>query len=87
MTHVTDEEIEKVQNLIKTLQIRQSLLSETTLSSEDALCPICYANPNSAVFKPCEHQSCQLVNYINSIRKFYLKNILIFVVGIVSFSI
>lgn len=59
LSHVTHDEVVKVQNLIKTLQIRQSLLSETTLSSEDALCPICYAKPNSAVFKPCGHQSCQ----------------------------
>ena len=73
MTHVTDEEIEKVQNLIKTLQIRQSLLSETTLSSEDALCPICYANPNSAVFKPCEHQSCQLVIILIQLENFISK--------------
>lgn len=43
MTHVTMEEIEKVKQLIECLQMRQSLLSETTLVSEDALCPICYA--------------------------------------------
>lgn len=46
MTHVTSEEIEKVKKLIEVLQMRQSLLSETTLISDDALCPICYAQPN-----------------------------------------
>ena len=43
MTHVTNEEIERVKKLIEVLQMRQSLLSETTLVSEDALCTICYA--------------------------------------------
>lgn len=46
MTHVNFEEIEKVKQLIAVLQNRQSLLSETTLVSEDALCPICYAACN-----------------------------------------
>lgn len=46
MTHVTPEEIEKFKHLIEVLQMRQSLLSETTLVSEDALCPICYAQQN-----------------------------------------
>jgi Kip1 ubiquitination-promoting complex protein 1 len=46
MTHVNHEEIEKVKNLIEVLQMRQSLLSDTTLISEDALCPICYAQQN-----------------------------------------
>lgn len=59
MTHVTSAEIEKVKQLIGTLQMRQSLLSDTTLVSEDALCPICYARSNDVVFEPCRHQSCQ----------------------------
>lgn len=46
MTHVKPEEIEKVKKLIEVLQMRQSLLSEITLVSDDALCPICYAQPN-----------------------------------------
>lgn len=46
MTHVRLEEIEKVKKLIAVLQIRQQLLSDTTLISEDALCPICYAQQN-----------------------------------------
>lgn len=46
MTHVTPEEIDKFKILIEVLQMRQSLLSETTLVSEDALCPICYAQQN-----------------------------------------
>ena len=50
MTHVNTEEIEKVKMLIEVLLMRQSLLSETTLVSEDALCPICYAYPNGKNF-------------------------------------
>lgn len=46
MTHVNFEEIEKFKKLIEVLQMRQSLLSETTLVSEDALCSICYAQQN-----------------------------------------
>jgi len=46
MTHVTNDEIERVRKLIEVLQMRQSLLSETTLVSEDALCTICYARQN-----------------------------------------
>lgn len=49
MTHVNAIEIEKVKNLIEILQMRQSLLSETTIVSEDALCPICYAQQNSEI--------------------------------------
>lgn len=52
MTHVTQEEIEKVKKLIEVLQMRQSLLSETTLISEDALCPICYAQQNGKQISP-----------------------------------
>lgn len=46
LTHVRLEEIEKVKKLIEVLQMRQSLLSETTLVSDDSLCPICYAQQN-----------------------------------------
>lgn len=50
MTHVNQSEIEKVKKLIEVLQMRQSLLSETTLVSEDALCPICYAQQIGKIF-------------------------------------
>ena len=50
MTHVSEHEIEKVKKLIEVLQMRQSLLSETTLVSEDALCPICYAQQKGEDF-------------------------------------
>ncbi|KAM7401509.1 hypothetical protein PAMP_016818 [Pampus punctatissimus] len=28
-------------------------------TSEDDLCPICYAHSISAIFKPCSHKSCK----------------------------
>ena len=30
-------------------------------TSEEDLCPICYAHPISAVFQPCGHKSCKYV--------------------------
>jgi hypothetical protein len=59
MTHVSNEEIEKVKKLIEVLQMRQSLLSETTLISEDALCPICYAQQNGKQRKILKFQKLQ----------------------------
>jgi Kip1 ubiquitination-promoting complex protein 1 len=50
MTHVNQSEIEKVKKLIEVLQMRQSLLSETTLVSEDVLCPICYAQQIGKIY-------------------------------------
>lgn len=57
-THVTADEIEQVKKLIKYLLIRKSLLSDTTLPSDDTICTICYATSISATFEPCRHQSC-----------------------------
>lgn len=76
MTHVNSKEIEVVLKLIKSLQIRQSLLSETTLCSDDTLCPICYAKQNSAIFWPCQHQSCNsciIQHLMNAKVCFYCK--------------
>lgn len=28
-------------------------------TSEEDLCPICYAHPISAIFRPCSHKSCK----------------------------
>uniref|UniRef100_A0A182PVH9 RING-type E3 ubiquitin transferase n=1 Tax=Anopheles epiroticus TaxID=199890 RepID=A0A182PVH9_9DIPT len=62
--------------LIETLQLRQTLLSEITILSEDSLCPICYAKSNSAAFDPCQHQSCEtciMQHLMNSKQCFYCK--------------
>lgn len=67
--HISSEEIAQVAKLIRTLQIRQSMMSEITILSDDSLCPICYAKGISAEFYPCKHQSCSnciLQHMINS---------------------
>jgi hypothetical protein len=67
---VSNEEIERVKQLIEVLQMRQSLLSETTLVSDDALCTICYAQQNDVFFEPCYHQSCHscIIQHLMSVR-------------------
>ncbi|XP_060645573.1 E3 ubiquitin-protein ligase RNF123 [Drosophila nasuta] len=75
-THVSPDEIEDVRQLIENLRIKQSLLSDITLPSEDSLCPICCAKPITAVFTPCKHQSCSdciMQHMMNSKVCFYCK--------------
>ncbi|XP_058056698.1 E3 ubiquitin-protein ligase RNF123 [Anopheles bellator] len=75
-SHVTEDEVRQIVQLIKTLQLRQTLLSEITVLSEDSLCPICYAKSNSAAFEPCHHQSCEtciMQHLMNSKQCFYCK--------------
>ncbi|XP_030375899.1 E3 ubiquitin-protein ligase RNF123 [Scaptodrosophila lebanonensis] len=75
-THVSTEEIEEVRRLIENLRIKQALLSDITLPSEDSLCPICCAKPITAVFTPCKHQSCSdciMQHMMNSKVCFYCK--------------
>lgn len=58
-SHVDATEIQRVRRLIEMLRHQQALLSNVTLSySEENLCPICYSKSVSAVFEPCQHQSC-----------------------------
>ncbi|XP_053673835.1 E3 ubiquitin-protein ligase RNF123 [Anopheles nili] len=74
--HVFPEEIRQIERLIEILQLRQTLLSEITILSEDSLCPICYAKSNSAAFDPCQHQSCEtciMQHLMNSKQCFYCK--------------
>ncbi|XP_058814876.1 E3 ubiquitin-protein ligase RNF123 [Topomyia yanbarensis] len=78
--HVTDEELCRVRRLIEILQLRQTLLSEITVFSEESLCPICYAKQNSAVFEPCQHQSCEnciIQHLMNSKLCFYCKLLIV----------
>ncbi|XP_035243538.1 E3 ubiquitin-protein ligase RNF123 [Anguilla anguilla] len=55
----TDEE-RKVEQMLTFLteQSKEAAASAAPTSEED-LCPICYAHPISAVFKPCSHKSCK----------------------------
>ncbi|EAA15114.4 AGAP009295-PA, partial [Anopheles gambiae str. PEST] len=78
--HVLSHEVGQIERLIETLQLRQTLLSEITILSEDSLCPICYAKSNSAAFDPCQHQSCEtciMQHLMNSKQCFYCKILII----------
>lgn len=57
-THVSAQEIITVKQMIDFIDRHKSLLSDTSLPSDDTLCPICYAKSVSATFLPCKHQSC-----------------------------
>ncbi|XP_065723172.2 E3 ubiquitin-protein ligase RNF123 [Drosophila suzukii] len=75
-SHVSTEEIDNVRSLIESLRVKQTLLSDITLPSEDSLCPICCAKPITAVFTPCKHQSCSdciMQHMMNSKVCFYCK--------------
>lgn len=78
--HISAEEIYRVRRLIKTLQRRQSMMSEITILSEDSVCPICYAKAISAEFLPCKHQSCSnciVQHLLNSKVCFYCKTLIV----------
>ncbi|XP_058453045.1 E3 ubiquitin-protein ligase RNF123 isoform X2 [Malaya genurostris] len=78
--HVNDDELRQVRHLIEILQLRQTLLSEITVFSEESLCPICYAKQNSAIFEPCQHQSCEnciIQHLMNSKLCFYCKLLIV----------
>uniref|UniRef100_W8AXB6 RING-type E3 ubiquitin transferase n=1 Tax=Ceratitis capitata TaxID=7213 RepID=W8AXB6_CERCA len=78
-THVTPEEIDEVRRLIEMLRLKQSLLSDITLPSEDSLCPICCAKPITVIFTPCKHQSCSnciMQHLMNSKVCFYCKTLI-----------
>lgn len=75
-SHVSGDEIDNVRRLIESLRVKQTLLSDITLPSEDSLCPICCAKPITAVFTPCKHQSCSdciMQHMMNSKVCFYCK--------------
>lgn len=76
---MSPEEIEDVRKLIEMLKVKQSLLSDITLPSEDSLCPICCAKPIAVVFTPCKHQSCNnciMQHLLNSKVCFYCKTVI-----------
>ncbi|KFM72197.1 E3 ubiquitin-protein ligase RNF123, partial [Stegodyphus mimosarum] len=59
---VSKEEIEKVENLIQLLHSKYDIAQQNRGLEEiddDLVCTICYANPKSARFHPCQHQSCR----------------------------
>ncbi|XP_036387405.1 E3 ubiquitin-protein ligase RNF123 isoform X2 [Megalops cyprinoides] len=58
--YISAEEEQKVEQMLTFLteESKQAAASAAPTSEED-LCPICYAHPISAIFKPCSHKSCK----------------------------
>ncbi|NXY76168.1 RN123 ligase, partial [Glareola pratincola] len=53
-------ELAKVDKMLSHLSEESKQAAATTLpTSEEDLCPICYAHPISAIFRPCSHKSCK----------------------------
>ncbi|ETE70883.1 E3 ubiquitin-protein ligase, partial [Ophiophagus hannah] len=58
--YISQEELAKVEQMLGHLSEESKQAAAATLpTSEEDLCPICYAHPISAVFKPCSHKSCK----------------------------
>ncbi|XP_077582387.1 E3 ubiquitin-protein ligase RNF123 isoform X2 [Stigmatopora nigra] len=58
--YISGEEKSKVESMLAFLaRESQQAATSTQPTSEDDLCPICYAHPISAVFRPCAHKSCK----------------------------
>uniref|UniRef100_A0A8D2LQI0 RING-type E3 ubiquitin transferase n=1 Tax=Varanus komodoensis TaxID=61221 RepID=A0A8D2LQI0_VARKO len=58
--YISQEELAKVEQMLGHLSEESKQAAASTLpTSEEDLCPICYAHPISAVFKPCSHKSCK----------------------------
>ncbi|XP_063982009.1 E3 ubiquitin-protein ligase RNF123 [Diachasmimorpha longicaudata] len=74
---VTSEEIERVKRMLKYLESKRVLLPDNRLvSDDDDTCIICYAYPNGATFKPCNHKSCRVCidrHLLNSRECFFCK--------------
>uniref|UniRef100_A0A493T5G3 RING-type E3 ubiquitin transferase n=1 Tax=Anas platyrhynchos platyrhynchos TaxID=8840 RepID=A0A493T5G3_ANAPP len=58
--YISTEELAKVDKMLSHLSEESKQAAATTLpTSEEDLCPICYAHPISAIFRPCSHKSCK----------------------------
>ncbi|NXQ59406.1 RN123 ligase, partial [Anthoscopus minutus] len=58
--YISTEELVKVEKMLNHLSEESKQAAATTLpTSEEDLCPICYAHPISAIFRPCSHKSCK----------------------------
>ncbi|NWR03802.1 RN123 ligase, partial [Paradoxornis webbianus] len=58
--YISTEELAKVEKMLNHLSEEFKQAAATTLpTSEEDLCPICYAHPISAIFRPCSHKSCK----------------------------
>ncbi|XP_074814489.1 E3 ubiquitin-protein ligase RNF123 isoform X3 [Natator depressus] len=58
--YISLEELAKVERMLNHLSEESKQAAASTLpTSEEDLCPICYAHPISAIFRPCSHKSCK----------------------------
>ncbi|KAK5873207.1 hypothetical protein PBY51_013838 [Eleginops maclovinus] len=58
--YISEEEKQKVELMLAFLtEENQQAAASTAPTSEEDLCPICYAHSISAIFKPCSHKSCK----------------------------
>ncbi|XP_041080554.1 E3 ubiquitin-protein ligase RNF123 isoform X1 [Polyodon spathula] len=61
--YISPEEQQKVERMLSflTKESKEAAASAAVSAptSEEDLCPICYAHPISAIFKPCSHKSCK----------------------------
>uniref|UniRef100_A0A8C1RX09 E3 ubiquitin-protein ligase RNF123 n=1 Tax=Cyprinus carpio TaxID=7962 RepID=A0A8C1RX09_CYPCA len=58
--YISTEEEQKVERMLTFLtEESKQAAASTAPTSEDDLCPICYAHSISAIFKPCSHKSCK----------------------------
>uniref|UniRef100_A0A671P0P5 B30.2/SPRY domain-containing protein n=1 Tax=Sinocyclocheilus anshuiensis TaxID=1608454 RepID=A0A671P0P5_9TELE len=55
--YISTEEEQKVEQMLTFLTEESKQAAASTPTSEDDLCPICYAHSISAIFKPCSHKS------------------------------
>uniref|UniRef100_A0A3Q2P2D3 RING-type E3 ubiquitin transferase n=1 Tax=Fundulus heteroclitus TaxID=8078 RepID=A0A3Q2P2D3_FUNHE len=58
--YISQEEKQKVEKMLDFLtEESKQAAAATAPTSEEDLCPICYAHSISAVFRPCSHKSCK----------------------------
>uniref|UniRef100_A0A8D1FMH2 E3 ubiquitin-protein ligase RNF123 n=1 Tax=Sus scrofa TaxID=9823 RepID=A0A8D1FMH2_PIG len=58
--YISVEELAQVEQMLAHLTTASAQAAAASLpTSEEDLCPICYAHPISAVFQPCGHKSCK----------------------------
>ncbi|XP_057343518.1 E3 ubiquitin-protein ligase RNF123 isoform X3 [Manis pentadactyla] len=58
--YISVEELRQVEQMLAHLTSASAQAAAASLpTSEEDLCPICYAHPISAVFQPCGHKSCK----------------------------
>lgn len=58
--YISEEERKKVELMLSFLtEESKQAAASTAPTSEEDLCPICYAHSISAIFRPCSHKSCK----------------------------